>query len=41
MLAVSKQDGSLLLMPDEHSIMEAGDNVVVVGLDEHIRRLEN
>ena len=39
-LAVSKQDGRLLLTPDEETIMEPGDRVVLVGHDEQLRRLE-
>ena len=40
-LAVSKQDGRLLLTPDEETIMEPGDRVVLVGHDEQLRRLEH
>ena len=40
-LAVSKQDGHLLLTPDEETIMEPGDRVVLVGYDEQLRRLES
>ena len=42
MLAVSKQDGRLLLTPDEETIMEPGDRVVLGGgHDEQLRRLES
>ena len=39
-LAVSKQDGRLLLTLDEETIMEPGDRVVLVGHDEQLRHLE-
>ena len=40
-LAVSKQDGRWLLTPDDETIMEPGDRVVLVGHDEQLRRLES
>ncbi len=40
-LAVSKQDGRLLLTPDDETIMESGDRVVLVGHDEQLRHLEH
>lgn len=38
-LALGKQDGTLLLTPNDRTVVEPGDRVVLLGNDDHLRRL--
>ena len=39
-LTLGKQDGTLLLPPDDRKVMEPADRVVLLGHDDRLRRLE-